>query len=316
MNYTWGEIQIISLQKMFLNNTKLEISDLPTMRDDKTYKIYLNSMANIANEGLLRLMTIGRPVVKKYTLTHNIPKEVLNYQTFETFNIINDDLVVSGIGSKAYYFEVNNTCTIKIQSFDEEWEDIETIEHTSTIYNQYTSYKKRITNENNKPIRIIFEADGTFYNVRNIALYNIKFASDEEVLDNTRKQKYNLSDSIDDFYKIISIEFESLNNPGKYNSDFIIEGDNTLIIDKNLNGNFIISYQAYPDKITDKTKDNYKFNMSGEMISLLPLYIASEIYKDDDISMATMYRNQFELGLDKVMTIREPLEFKNNTGWL
>lgn len=30
---------------------------------------------------------------------------------------------------------------------------------------------------------------------------------------------------------------------------------------------------------------------------LIPLYIASQLYKDDDISQATAYRNEFEVGL-------------------
>ena len=69
MNYTWGEIQILAIQKMFLNNDSIAVSDLSTMRTDRKYEIYLNMMPQLANEGLLRLMSIGNPLIKKYSLT-------------------------------------------------------------------------------------------------------------------------------------------------------------------------------------------------------------------------------------------------------
>ena len=107
MNYTWGEIQILSIQKMFLNNTPITVSDLSEMREDKKYKLYLNMMPSVTNEGLLRLMSIGKPLIKKYTLNHNIPSEILNSQSYETYNIINEDLVVYGSSSQSYYFEID-----------------------------------------------------------------------------------------------------------------------------------------------------------------------------------------------------------------
>ena len=95
-----------------------------------------------------------------------------------------------------------------------------------------------------------------------------------------------------------------------------MEGDKTLVIDTDIQGNFIITYKAYPDKITLDTDDNYKFKMPAEMIALLPLYIASELYKDDDISVATIYRNQFELSISNLKPIAEPIDFADTNGWL
>lgn len=316
MKYTWGEIQILAIQKMFLNNVPLVVTDLTTMRADNKYKLYLNSMPAVANEGLLRLMSVGKPIIKKYTLSYNVPDDISNYQSFETFDITNEDLVVYGAGSKSYYFEINNDATIEIQKLDTEWTTIDTIEYTTTTPGVYTTYKGLINNDTNLPIRIIFNSNGYIYNIRNIALYNVNFRTDDEVYNNTQKQKYNLSTLISDFYEIISIEYEGNNQIGKYNSDYTLEGDNTLIINSNLKGNFIITYKAYPVKITSTTVDTYEFTLPSEMILLLPLYIASELYKDDDISLATTYRNQFEIGLNNLNIIEEPLEFRSHSGWL
>lgn len=51
------------------------------------------------------------------------------------------------------------------------------------------------------------------------------------------------------------------------------------------------------DNITSDTRNNYKFNLPENACVLIPLYIASQLYKDDDISQATAYRNEFEVGL-------------------
>lgn len=51
------------------------------------------------------------------------------------------------------------------------------------------------------------------------------------------------------------------------------------------------------DKIEKNTKSNYELTLPEDACVLIPLYIASQLYKDDDISQATAYRNEFEVGL-------------------
>lgn len=51
------------------------------------------------------------------------------------------------------------------------------------------------------------------------------------------------------------------------------------------------------DKIDNKTLNNHKLEIPEDACVLIPLYIASQLYKDDDISQATAYRNEFEVGL-------------------
>lgn len=51
------------------------------------------------------------------------------------------------------------------------------------------------------------------------------------------------------------------------------------------------------DKIDSETEDNKTIDLPEDACVLIPLYIASQLYKDDDISQATAYRNEFEVGL-------------------
>ena len=52
--------------------------------------------------------------------------------------------------------------------------------------------------------------------------------------------------------------------------------------------------------VSNSTASNYEIELPPDACVLLPLYIASELYKDDDISMATTYRNEFEAGLQEL----------------
>lgn len=55
------------------------------------------------------------------------------------------------------------------------------------------------------------------------------------------------------------------------------------------------------DNIDKDTLDDYKLKIPEDACVLIPLYIASQLYKDDDISQATAYRNEFEVGLQDLL---------------
>ena len=317
MQMTWGECQVLALQKMFLNNVPITVDELPELRNNRKYAIYLNAAPAIANEGLIRLMSVGTPLVKKYKITHNIPSIIYDYKSHDNVTIIGEDYIVEGFKSKAYYFEISDDATIDIQMFDNnEWATINTIKFVADTPKSFEVQKGLIDNPDDKPIRFIFRGSEYLYEIRNIALYNISFKLEDDIYNYTVHQKYDLAELIRDFYQIVSVEYEKPGHYGTYDKDYLLEGDKTLIINSDIQGNFIITYKAYPDKITLETDDNYKFKMPAEMVALLPLYIASELYKDDDISVATIYRNQFELSLANLKPIAEPIEFEDTNGWL
>lgn len=51
------------------------------------------------------------------------------------------------------------------------------------------------------------------------------------------------------------------------------------------------------EHITSETANDYEIQLPADACVLIPLYIASQLYKDDDIAQATAYRNEFEVGL-------------------
>lgn len=51
------------------------------------------------------------------------------------------------------------------------------------------------------------------------------------------------------------------------------------------------------DHVTSSTAAATEIGLPESACVLIPLYIASQLYKDDDIAQATAYRNEFEVGL-------------------
>ncbi|MEG0178461.1 MAG: hypothetical protein RR573_02905 [Oscillospiraceae bacterium] len=66
-------------------------------------------------------------------------------------------------------------------------------------------------------------------------------------------------------------------------------------------GNYIMYYKAKPKLIQDNTAPDEVIDITEEAAVLLPLYIASELYKDDDAGLAAGYRNEFEAGREALM---------------
>lgn len=180
---TWGEIQIESLKKMFLNNDDLKIDDLETYKTNKKYKTYLYAMPQACNEAINYIINLI-PVIKSYELT--IDKERIDLST-----LIND-----------------------------------------------------------------------FKCVQNIIT--------------TRKWN--------------------------------IETNSVIKFDE-ANGTAIIYYEANPKIIDSDTEASESIGINKDCVRYIPLYIAAELYKDDDLTLSTVYMNEF---MNNIGTIANRTSFVVN----
>lgn len=169
---TWGEIQIESLKKMFLNNESLSVNKLSDYMNEKKYKTYLYAMPQACNEAI--------------------------------------NFIVSKLGSNESTFE---------------------LEKEDTIY-------------------------------------------------------YDLSKKIEDFRMIKGVY-------SKMPVSWKILNKNTIIIDNWQGEKILVSYEVKPTIINSDTDTNFVIEIASEYANLIPLYIAGELYKDDDLTLSTMYMNEF-----------------------
>lgn len=120
--------------------------------------------------------------------------------------------------------------------------------------------------------------------------------SDERIVVSANKMYINLLEFAPDLFNLNTAAV-TLNE--ELFSSFELYG-NTLIMEPVL-GTLSIIYYAYPALLKPDSPDDIEIPLDVDAAVLIPLYIASELYKDDDNSLATMYRNQFETGLESLV---------------
>lgn len=218
---TWGEVQIISLQKMFLNDVVLSEASLATYRADDDYKLYLSNMIPACNEAIQLIASVTKPIIATYEITQE---------------------------------------------------------------------------------EVVFGDDGY-----------------------TPTQQYDLNTLTDDnFIKIINVVYSYFDeDTGEYitdhnTTDYKMWGDHTLQLNTNLIGTWVVYYEKKPTKITSSTLDSFEMEFDDNVNVLIPMYVTSQVYKNDNNSKSVMYRNEFESGLDRLDQdlLDNEQEFENLSGWL
>ncbi len=104
-----------------------------------------------------------------------------------------------------------------------------------------------------------------------------------------------LFEQIPDLYSTAGMTMYTYDDDGALYqmTDFSVVGGRWLTVD-DWNSSLIVNYMEKPEIITSSTLDSYVMQCGDTRAIMLPLYIASQLYKDDDISIATTYRNEFE----------------------
>ena len=100
--------------------------------------------------------------------------------------------------------------------------------------------------------------------------------------------------------------------------DGTVIGDKDLILDGSETGTYRIYYYAYPVKATAETAGATDMQIDPDVASLVPLYMASQLWKEEEPGIATAYRNEFEIGRELLVRERNDgfsSEFRNTTGW-
>lgn len=219
---TWGEVKLAALRHIYSNEGA-------TLAKDDGNTDYINAMPDFANEGLMILATVGKPIKKSWQIV--ISADVTEAQT--------------GAGVLTLPVTVGSRYKIPLKGY-------------------ITDFRALI------PAEIYLEQDGA----------------------------YGQTD------------------------DWTLEGDGVFVISGETAGTWTLWYAAYPATVTAATAETVKLGLSPEAEALLPLYIAYMCYKDDDLSMATQFHNDFEDGLTKLQfsASREPAggamgRVKNTSGW-
>ena len=303
---TWYDLKLAVLQKMFAADDQI-INDESTLG-------YISAMPHCANEGLALLATAGKFITKEVSIAQKDIPNLLAETISDPIHEFDDTYSYQTDEGQSYYFECagEGTCEIYV---DDVVVDTLTLDSPS-----YSVYKGLISNTEKKAVKFVFTTSYPMA-IKNCAIYAQTFADEKDVVPFTDKVKYDMKELAPDFYMIDpqGIYYEGAYQTYLQTADFYQEGTKTLVLDRDMYGNFTIYYRAYPEQFTADTEDETVLPLDPEVYALLPLYMASQLYKDDDNGIATAYRNEFEVGFDRLVNsanLSAYEKFTSETGWI
>ena len=328
---TWKDIKLATLQKMFSSNGT-------TIQADSSTAEYIYAMPQAANEALQLLATAGKFIVKTLEIDvmqySNLIGDVAGFKEYYISGTSdNNEISFAAKACHSLYLRVKGNVTIDISyPYTEEVEGEEpqemTFQETITLNSKEFTTVKRIFD--NKDQEVVTVKISSIYPacVKNIALYAEMFeiTYDEEenpiydnVPDYEKFIKYHMDKLLEDFYQLYEIYYEGPNKPYYLQvSSYYQEADKTLVLQRDEPGTYTVYYKAYPAQLTLDTSDDYELSLDPEVATLLPLYMASQLYKDDDNSISTVYRNEFEVAFDRLSqnsNAPHKEEFVSESGW-
>lgn len=292
MSYTWGDIKLATLQKMFA-------ADGSSIVNDESTKDYLAGMPYAANEGLVRLATAGKFITKPISLNHMVAKNLIPEQKALAITDAKDVTFTVG-GGKSIYLQYTGYITVTLSGGDYVGPNVLELPES---WGKYSESRGNLNNASGSEVTIHFHSDYPA-SIKNFAVYDTAFpvVDDVELVPEYGQYiKYDLKALASDFYNLgeNAIAYEG-GDRVKYLSttDYYRESDHILVLPSNMPGMYTIYYHAYPTALTIDTEDDYVLEIDPDLAVLLPLYMAAELYKDDDNGIATTYRNEFEVGLE------------------
>lgn len=303
---TWLDIKDASLRKMFsLSSAEIKL--------DSNTKEYLYAMPQACNEALQMLATVGKFLVGKKTFIVEPLANLIN-GTNRDIELSDSSVEYIASGARSYYFRATKGVEVNIYVGD-------TLAETITCEDDnYSPYKGLISNDSKDTVRIVFSSLYPAH-IMNIALYSATFADAADVPVNEEVVRYNLKEMLEDFYQIYAGEvFIERDGQPRYlsASEYYIEANDTIVFRSDKPGLYTVYYKKYAKEITKETPDDYVLPLDPEVAAIIPLYIASQLYKDDDNGIATTYRNEFETAFDRLrqkVEVGPREEFTRETGW-
>ena len=327
---TWKDIKLATLQKMFSSNGT-------TIQADSSTAEYIYAMPQAANEALQLLATAGKFIVKTLEIDVKPYANLIGDTAgFKEYYIQGEghNMTFSAKGCHSLYLKVRGHANVSISYpyivHDEETgeDEVQLYEEVIEVSNkEYASIKRILDNPDDDVVTIVVEAAFPT-DVKNIALYAEKFEitydeAENPVYDNVpdyeRFIKYHMDKLLEDFYQLYEIYYEGPDKPYYLQvSSYYQEADKTLVLQRNEPGTYTVYYKAYPSHITLDTPDDYELALDPEVATLLPMYMASQLYKDDDNSISTVYRNEWEVAFERLSqnsNAPHKEEFTSESGW-
>ncbi len=290
---TYGELKLASLQKMF--------HDIKNLEENEVTKPYLDKMVYVTNCAITRACLVGEGIRKRFEIFRGkYPNMIKNFCEYHKLNAVCAD---DDSGFKLYAETGRSICVkLKGKGSVEIYVSNEKVNDFSFDAENEIIYKTSFLNPNNAPVTVIFRTTSNLF-FSYPAIYKQSF-SNGEIPDYAKEIEYDFKELVSDFYKFDSDNsvFEDCEGKGV---SYSYKDESTFLINGDAHGKWSVPYIAYPNIITEDTPDDTKIELSYELCLILPFYIASELYLEDDSGLSIGWRNKFESSLSDYAVLKK-----------
>ena len=269
--------------------------------NDTKQKDYTLKMPFQFDTAQKQIATIKK-IVKTKLISHAMPVNKLASPIYQ-FDIVQNngaDQIYQVTGTaNAYYFEVDDVATIKIEEQTDlnVWTTLVTVNNLLADAGSFKAYKGRITPSvatNDIRIRFIGDATTSIYNHRNRALWSEKFSADSRVPNYERYVPYTMPT---DFYQLNKVILKGqVNNSQSYENtaDFFWERRNVIMIGWYNVGSYSVEYFAMPADIDGTTADATEFEVDIDAQELIPFYTAAMLLVNENNVVGDRMLNEYK----------------------
>ena len=275
-----------------LINQYSERGELKDPADDNVVDLY-NKMPHyldIAQKNVAQ----SKPIKKNFAISHILPLSCHEWQ-LQTHTHTDTDITYSSAKALAYSFKVDNDATVYIEGIGQDNSVTELMEIFAYSENGFTLFKGNIYPPEDvtfKAVQLRFSGD-TFYNIKDIALYEAKYSHYDKIPDFGRHINYEMPK---DFIKIISAKIKK--NSGYFAlDDMVWESPTTLAVSVYEQGEIKIEYEASPSDITSDTADTYEFDIQPQAQDKMILYAAALLVQKEDYAQYQLLMQQYSEGM-------------------
>lgn len=317
---TWKEIKDAALQLMYSYSTQ-GTANSTTSNHIADYLLSMVAPANVAIRDLAGVCPVRRRLVIKHYDEDNI------VSTDDSSMYVDEDgkgtssqvVLLQAESAKSFYCEVDGTAIINFEYIEED-DSVIVLETQSVSYTSMTPVKYIFGQGTDVQVRITGNA-----RVQNYAFYARDYVSTAYIPSPAEWQTYSISELIEaqdelDFYKFderpVRLGNQDITGYARFN------GIDSISLDRNIaDGEIFVHYIARPTVITSSTSDSFELELPEEACDLIPYYIASVVFLEDDPiqkKMCPIYRDEY---YTRRATIAHPADvlgadqFISSSGW-
>ena len=116
--------------------------------------------------------------------------------------------------------------------------------------------------------------------------------------------KVNMKEAVADFLDVDRVSFKSVYGEYYPSYPYSREGDTIMLSQLHTGDTYTVFYRPKIERVSDATEDTDEVQLPDRIAELIPYFIKSELYREEDAEEATRARNLFDQGINELMDFR------------